>query len=77
VTTGAEVLVLAALAIPIVSAFVIVRRERKDGAQRSRRPFWVTLGIAVAIAIPFLIVAGMIIAALSLSRPDALQPFPG
>jgi Na+-driven multidrug efflux pump len=63
------------LAVPIVAAFSIVRRERKDGAQRIHRPFWVTLGIAVAIAIPFLMVAGMIIRALS--RPDALQPFPG
>jgi hypothetical protein len=75
VTTGAEVLVLAVLAVPIVSALVIVRRERKDGAQRIGRPFWVTLGIAVAIAIPFLMVAGMIIAALS--RSDAPRPFPG
>jgi quinol-cytochrome oxidoreductase complex cytochrome b subunit len=75
VTTGAEVLVLAVLALPIVSAFIIVRRERMEVTQRIDRPFWVTLGITLAIAIPFLMVAGMIIAAMF--RPDALQPFPG
>lgn len=74
-TTGAEVLVLAVLALPIVSAFIIVRRERMEVTQRIDRPFWVTLGITLAIAIPFLMVAGMIIAAMF--RPDALQPFPG
>ena len=51
-TTGADIIVLAVLVIPIIAAFAIVRRERLAGPDRPERPFWVTLGIAVVIAIP-------------------------
>jgi len=52
VTTGAEIIVLTILIIPIVAAFAIVRRERIEGPDRPKRPFWVTLGLAMVIAIP-------------------------
>jgi hypothetical protein len=65
---GAEAIVVAMLAIPIVAAYSIVRRERLAGPDRPKRPFWVTLGIAVLIAIPAWAVASMLIRALT--SPD-------
>jgi hypothetical protein len=65
---GAEAIVVALLSIPIIAAYSIVRRERLAGPDRPQRPFWVTLGIAVAIAIPAWAVASILIRALT--SPD-------
>jgi hypothetical protein len=61
---GAEAIVVALLSIPIIAAYSIVRRERLAGPDRPKRPFWVTLGIAVVIAIPAWAVVSMLIRAL-------------
>ena len=65
---GGEAIVVALLIIPIVAAYSIVRRERLAGPDRPKRPFWVTLGIAVVIAIPTWAVVSMLIGALT--SPD-------
>ncbi len=61
---GAEAIVVALLSIPIIAAYSIVRRERLAGPDSPKRPFWVTLGIAVVIAIPAWAVVSMLIRAL-------------
>jgi hypothetical protein len=67
VTTGAEVILLGILLIPTIAAFSILRRDRIEGPNRPKRPFWVTLGIAVAIAIPLWAIVAMLVRALTAS----------
>jgi hypothetical protein len=62
---GPEAIVVALLIIPIIAALSILRRERLEGAHSPKRPFWVTLGIAVVIAVPTWAVVTMLIRALT------------
>lgn len=60
-----EIIFLAIFAIPILAALLIVRREGRQGANRVRRPFWVTFGIGIVIAMPLALAAGAILTALN------------